>query len=674
MTSTLHITRFRMITSLKRFIFTLMSFYFCGTPVTLAQPLPAYQISIGNPVLSGSTYQFDVYLKRTGTVSFRLGNSQFILSMNGNQFSSPAISRVSASEQIGGNYFFDQVIVNGNEIRITIGGNDSYALAADISATGPGTRIASYQISGVNVPVLAPAFLWINSPAIIRTGVSEINPLGQYRDITDQTGSSHINGGSEFARFSGYVFDDLDGNRSWNQPAESGLNGWTITLSGSAGSTTAITGSGAWAPGYYEFNNITPGIYTLAQTSESSWYPTIAPNGSVVLGNGEFSQNNLFGEYNGPTPYGIDVATVSGDSGFSGSVASAMFSVQNSGNLQDSLSLHARDSRGWILAPTDSGLTLPAGQSINLTVWSMIPASEPPGIFDTIWLIASSHSQPEFKDSSCARVTVLSIGGSVTCSLLDGWNIVSLPLEVDDYSKTVNYPTATSYAFEYNGSYAITPVLETGRGYWLKFAAVQNTNLSGGLIIRDTVEVKVGWNLIGSISLPIRALSISSVPGGIVTSQFFSYRGSYFIVDTIQPGKGYWVKVTQNGKLVLSVSHGMEELEAIRIMPLDELPPTPPSGTGRNENTIPTSYELGQNYPNPFNPSTVIDYSLPVAGRVMITIYDMLGQEVRRVVDAFQQAGFKSIRINMNGLASGVYTYRVVAGSFTSTKRMVLVR
>jgi len=674
MTSTLHIARFRMITSLKRFIFTLMSFYVCGTQVTLAQPVPAYQISIGNPVLSGSTYQFDVYLKRTGTVSFRLGNSQFLLSMNGNQFSSPAISRVSASEQIGGNYFFDQVIVNGNEIRITIGGNDSYATASDISSTEPGTRIATYQISGVNVPVLAPAFVWINLPAIVRTGISEINSFNQYRDITDPTGSTHMNGGSEFARLSGYVFNDLNGNRTWNQPAEPGLNGWTITLNGSRGSTSATSGSGSWAEGYYEFDNLTPGEFTILQSSQSGWYPTVMPSGPLVLGNGAFSQNNLFGEYNGPNPYGLDVSTVSSDSGFSGYVTSTVFSVLNTGNLQDSMSLLARDSRGWVLTPLDSVMFLSAGQGVNVRIWSTIPASQQPGSVDTVWLIARSRSAPGFRDSSYAIVTVLSVGGSVLCGLVDGWNLISLPVEVDDYSKAADYPTATSYAFGYDGSYTITPMLERGRGYWLKFASVQNVNFSGGLIVTDTVDVKVGWNLIGSISRPLMTGSVSSIPGGIVTSRFFTYRGNYLIVDTIEPGKGYWVKVTENGKLVLSSTHGLQTQGAIRMTDIDELPPSPPTGGMKNEPRIPKSYVLGQNYPNPFNPSTVIDYALPASGHVRIIIYDMLGQEVRRIVDETQEAGYKSVKVDMSGLASGVYTYRIVTGTFTGTRRMVLVR
>ena len=64
--------------------------------------------------------------------------------------------------------------------------------------------------------------------------------------------------------------------------------------------------------------------------------------------------------------------------------------------------------------------------------------------------------------------------------------------------------------------------------------------------------VNTGWNLIGSISTPLGASSIISMPGSIMTSKFFGYSGIYQMSDTIQPGLGYWVKVYQSGTLILS--------------------------------------------------------------------------------------------------------------------------
>jgi len=89
---------------------------------------------------------------------------------------------------------------------------------------------------------------------------------------------------------------------------------------------------------------------------------------------------------------------------------------------------------------------------------------------------------------------------------------------------------------------------------------------------------------------------------------------------------------------------------------------------------VPTSYELSQNFPNPFNPSTTIQFALPQAGRVTLKVYDVLGREEATLVDTDMPAGNFSVRWNAAQSASGVYFFRITAGSFSQTKRMVLVR
>lgn len=88
----------------------------------------------------------------------------------------------------------------------------------------------------------------------------------------------------------------------------------------------------------------------------------------------------------------------------------------------------------------------------------------------------------------------------------------------------------------------------------------------------------------------------------------------------------------------------------------------------------PVQYTLEQNFPNPFNPSTTIRYTLPVSGRVLVRIYNILGQEVATLIDGNQDAGTHVVSFNASGLASGVYLYRVESGSFSSVKKMVLIK
>ncbi len=91
-------------------------------------------------------------------------------------------------------------------------------------------------------------------------------------------------------------------------------------------------------------------------------------------------------------------------------------------------------------------------------------------------------------------------------------------------------------------------------------------------------------------------------------------------------------------------------------------------------NTSPYSYSLGQNYPNPFNPTTTINYSLGKASNVTLTVYNILGQRVATLVDGFKNAGLQSVVFDANKLASGVYFYRLEAGSFVKAEKMMLLK
>ena len=86
---------------------------------------------------------------------------------------------------------------------------------------------------------------------------------------------------------------------------------------------------------------------------------------------------------------------------------------------------------------------------------------------------------------------------------------------------------------------------------------------------------------------------------------------------------------------------------------------------------VPKSFSLSQNYPNPFNPTTEIDYSVPKETRVTLTVYDVLGQEVETLVNEEQNVGRYQVQFNGSRLASGVYFYRLVAGSHVITKKML---
>ncbi len=92
------------------------------------------------------------------------------------------------------------------------------------------------------------------------------------------------------------------------------------------------------------------------------------------------------------------------------------------------------------------------------------------------------------------------------------------------------------------------------------------------------------------------------------------------------------------------------------------------------ESQLPTSYELEQNYPNPFNPSTTIAFALPKPSEVTLKIFDAFGREVATLVEGKLPAGRHEVVLDASPFSSGVYFYRLHAGKFAQTRRLLLVK
>jgi len=103
-------------------------------------------------------------------------------------------------------------------------------------------------------------------------------------------------------------------------------------------------------------------------------------------------------------------------------------------------------------------------------------------------------------------------------------------------------------------------------------------------------------------------------------------------------------------------------------------PLTMPTGIKPYSNEVAGNYQLLQNFPNPFNPSTYIAFVLPKDEHVNLEVFDMLGNSVKVLVDGNHRAGTYNIFFDGEGLASGVYFYKLTAGSFTETKKMMLMK
>ena len=121
------------------------------------------------------------------------------------------------------------------------------------------------------------------------------------------------------------------------------------------------------------------------------------------------------------------------------------------------------------------------------------------------------------------------------------------------------------------------------------------------------------------------------------------------------------LNVDQQGHLYAGTSKGLFKSTGI-VTRIDE------------KSGVPSSFTLFQNYPNPFNPTTVINYQLSVNSDVTLKVYDILGRLVNTLIEERQTAGAHSVTFNASSLSSGVYFYRLAAGSYVETKKMILIK
>ncbi|HUN64793.1 MAG TPA: T9SS type A sorting domain-containing protein [Bacteroidota bacterium] len=259
------------------------------------------------------------------------------------------------------------------------------------------------------------------------------------------------------------------------------------------------------------------------------------------------------------------------------------------------------------------------------------------------------------------NAAVLWENGHITWSLAGSY-LPPYNVPVFAYARTIN--DSGTIAGEYN----IQPAYQ-GKGWFLRHGA-DTTNFA---------------------SLPpyygMRPLSINA-HGDIVGTMWqddfdsypypFLYKDGYYydlncITDSIPGGQHLSIANRINDRGIIAGAVRIEALNTTRACLLI------PSGTtlavnGGQRKALPTAYRLHQNFPNPFNPVTMIQYDLPRDSRVTLTVYNILGQSVAVLVDQKQIAGYYSVQFGGPGFSSGVYFYRLTAGTYQSVKKMMLVK
>lgn len=142
---------------------------------------------------------------------------------------------------------------------------------------------------------------------------------------------------------------------------------------------------------------------------------------------------------------------------------------------------------------------------------------------------------------------------SLSVSILSDWNMVSVPVEANKAAPFAVWPQAISRPFLYNQGNQEVDTVSNGWGYWIKFpTGPQPATYTGTSLSYLEIPVRAGWNIIGSISTAVDTGAVQAVPTGNRLSKFFNYELSgYVTTDSIYPGRGYWVKVLENGSFIL---------------------------------------------------------------------------------------------------------------------------
>jgi len=197
---------------------------------------------------------------------------------------------------------------------------------------------------------------------------------------------------------------------------------------------------------------------------------------------------------------------------------------------------------------------------------------------------------------------------------------------------------------------------------------------AGGVTISGAASDVWIFQIAGNLTVANGA--IVTLSGGAQASNIFWQVAGQVNLGTTAQMKGIILCQTQiamntgatlNGRALAQTAVTLEASTVVR-----------PVVTSVKDGLAPEKFALSQNYPNPFNPSTKIEYSLEKAAQVSLKVYNLLGLEVATLVNGRQEAGSYTVQFGTNkttsGLSSGVYFYRLEAGSFVSMKRLILMK
>ena len=169
--------------------------------------------------------------------------------------------------------------------------------------------------------------------------------------------------------------------------------------------------------------------------------------------------------------------------------------------------------------------------------------------------LAANHNHSSYGDDTYVQTITLSPLQSVTLEIDndEGWNLVGLPLEVENSSFVILFPESiegTLYSFD--DGYNLETSLTQGEGYWLRFDEVGSTTIDGTPINELTISLNEDWNLVSGLSEDISIYSVSDPDSIIIPGTLYGFNEGYVETDILVPGNGYWLRAFQAGDITLS--------------------------------------------------------------------------------------------------------------------------
>ncbi len=465
-------------------------------------------------------------------------------------------------------------------------------------------------------------------------------------DSTDRDYSLVVNGANLFLGTEDLgVFFSTDNGSTWNGTNLTNTAIQAIAISAGGGTTTMVAGTSTAT-----FVSTDNGGTWSAANCGSTGLPNDTVQSVIVSGSNLFAASNdgVYLSTNNGTSW------TSANSGLTGPVQcfadsdSTVFAGTNNGVF-----LSSDNGTSWV--PANSGLT-------NLNVQSLLVSG--------------------------ANIYAGTVGGGVYRSAVNGISWTAVNSGLTDLNVTGLAAGGTYlYAATSGGGvfYSSPRVIEWAprssglAGTSVKAIAAADTNAFAATdtIIYYSPHNGTNWNS-ADTGMPsgtrVRCFALDTITGS--TNNIFA--GTY--------GKGV-ILSTDTGKTWNPFNTGMSHTTVLSLMFSGNtliagtdrgvwtlVVPNVITGVKRKTVETPNRFSLSQNYPNPFNPTTMISYQLSVNSLVTLKVYDILGREVARLVNERQNAGDYTITFNASRLSSGVYFYRLTAGSFVTTKKLMLIK